>query len=135
MVAGVQGVLPFSSFSKVLSNHYPIGDFTKSLVENPPKALWTRELKVSLASLHNHSKDSDKNASNLSPRSRRQATICPSSLHRSSIQLIIISPLYFFLKQLAGVSNSSKLYKRGIRICTGTGIGAALSTCIQSPDW
>ncbi|KAF5344054.1 hypothetical protein D9756_011520 [Leucocoprinus leucothites] len=57
------------------------GDFTKSLVQNPPKALWTRELK------------------------------------------------------LAGVSNSSKLYKRGIRICTGTGIGAALSTCIQSPNW
>ena len=27
------------------------------------------------------------------------------------------------------------MYKRGIRICTGTGIGAALSTCIQSPDW
>ncbi|KXN82504.1 hypothetical protein AN958_02355 [Leucoagaricus sp. SymC.cos] len=65
--------------------HYMVagvqGDFTKSLVENPPKALWTRELKI------------------------------------------------------AGVSNSSKLYKRGIRICTGTGIGAALSTCVQSPDW
>lgn len=65
--------------------HYMVagvqGDFTKSLVKDPPKALWTRELK------------------------------------------------------LAGVSNSSKLYKRGIRICTGTGIGAALSTCIQSPDW
>jgi hypothetical protein len=27
------------------------------------------------------------------------------------------------------------MFKRGIRICTGTGIGAALSTCIQSPDW
>ncbi|KAF7351166.1 hypothetical protein MSAN_01679300 [Mycena sanguinolenta] len=35
----------------------------------------------------------------------------------------------------AGVSNSSKLYKRGIRVCTGTGLGAALSTCLQSPDW
>jgi hypothetical protein len=33
------------------------------------------------------------------------------------------------------VSNTSTLYKRGIRICTGTGIGAGLSTCIQSPDW
>lgn len=34
------------------SNQYrikplPIGDFTKGLVENPPKTLWTRELKVS----------------------------------------------------------------------------------------
>ena len=27
------------------------------------------------------------------------------------------------------------MFKRGIRICTGTGIGAALSTCIQSKDW
>lgn len=27
------------------------------------------------------------------------------------------------------------MFNRGIRICTGTGIGAALSTCIQSPDW
>ncbi|KAF7375604.1 hypothetical protein MSAN_00449000 [Mycena sanguinolenta] len=35
----------------------------------------------------------------------------------------------------AGVSNSSKLYKRGIRVCTGTGLGAALSSCLQSPDW
>jgi len=65
--------------------HYMIcgvqGDFTRSLVNDPPRALWTRELKF------------------------------------------------------AGVSNTSTLYKRGIRICTGTGIGAALSTCIQSPYW
>jgi hypothetical protein len=65
--------------------HYLIagvqGDFTRSLVENPPQTLWTRELKF------------------------------------------------------AGVSNTSTLYKRGIRVCTGTGLGAALSTCLQSPDW
>ncbi|KAI6036649.1 hypothetical protein BKA83DRAFT_85445 [Pisolithus microcarpus] len=65
--------------------HYLIcgvqGDFTKSLVNDPPKMIWTRELKF------------------------------------------------------AGVSNTSTLYKRGIRICTGTGLGAALSTCIQSPNW
>ncbi|TFK72520.1 hypothetical protein BDN72DRAFT_836089, partial [Pluteus cervinus] len=64
-------------------HHYMIcgvqGDFTRSLVNNPPKAIWTRELKF------------------------------------------------------AGVSNTSTLYKRGIRVCTGTGIGAALSTCLQSP--
>ncbi|KZT65479.1 hypothetical protein DAEQUDRAFT_716552 [Daedalea quercina L-15889] len=57
------------------------GDFTRSLVNDPPKYIWTREVKF------------------------------------------------------AGVSNTSTLYKRGIRICTGTGIGAALSTCIQSPNW
>lgn len=65
--------------------HYLIcgvqGDFTRSLVDNPPTHLWTRQLKF------------------------------------------------------AGVSNSSTLYKRGIRVCTGTGLGAALSTCLQSPDW
>ncbi|RXW15872.1 hypothetical protein EST38_g9985 [Candolleomyces aberdarensis] len=65
--------------------HYMIagvqGDFTRSLVEDPPKTLWTRELKF------------------------------------------------------AGVSNTSTLYKRGIRVCTGTGIGAALSTCLQSKNW
>jgi hypothetical protein len=65
--------------------HYLIcgvqGDFTRSLVNDPPTHLWTRQLKF------------------------------------------------------AGVSNTSTLYKRGVRVCTGTGIGAALSTCIQSPDW
>ncbi|KAJ2928288.1 hypothetical protein H1R20_g8796, partial [Candolleomyces eurysporus] len=65
--------------------HYLIcgvqGDFTRSLVENPPTRIWTRELKF------------------------------------------------------AGVSNTSTLYKRGIRVCTGTGLGAALSTCLQNPNW
>ncbi|KAJ7072637.1 hypothetical protein C8F01DRAFT_1243674 [Mycena amicta] len=67
--------------------HYIIcgvqGDFTQSLVENPPTHLWTRQLK---------------------PTSSR------------------------------AYPNTSRLYKRGIRICTGTGLGAALSTCLQSPD-
>ncbi|TFK44880.1 hypothetical protein BDQ12DRAFT_40544 [Crucibulum laeve] len=46
-------------------------------------------------------------------------------------------PTHVWTRQLkfAGVSNTSTLYKRGIRICTGTGLGAALSTCLQSPDW
>ncbi|KAF5357357.1 hypothetical protein D9758_005881 [Tetrapyrgos nigripes] len=65
--------------------HYMIagvqGDFTRRLVNDPPKTLWTRQVKF------------------------------------------------------AGVSNTSTLYHRGIRICTGTGIGAALSTCLQSPNW
>ncbi|KAJ7711701.1 hypothetical protein B0H16DRAFT_1744913 [Mycena metata] len=56
-------------------------NFTQALVDNPPRSLWTRQLKF------------------------------------------------------AGVSNTSKLYKRGIRVCTGTGLGASLSTCLQSPDW
>ncbi|KAK7057535.1 hypothetical protein R3P38DRAFT_1178263 [Favolaschia claudopus] len=46
-------------------------------------------------------------------------------------------PTHLWTRQLkfAGVSNTSTLYKRGIRVCTGTGIGAALSTCLQSPNW
>ncbi|KAH8712251.1 hypothetical protein GQ44DRAFT_742499 [Phaeosphaeriaceae sp. PMI808] len=67
------------------THHYMIcgvqGDFTKDLVTNPPKTVWTRELKF------------------------------------------------------AGVGHASAMFKRGIRVCTGTGIGAALSTCIQSPNW
>jgi hypothetical protein len=66
-------------------HHYMIcgvqGDFTKGLVSDPPKTVWTRELKF------------------------------------------------------AGVGYASAMFKRGIRICTGTGIGAALSTCIQSKNW
>ncbi|TFK74013.1 hypothetical protein BDN72DRAFT_854377 [Pluteus cervinus] len=65
--------------------HYLIcgvqGDFTRGLVQDPPRHLWTRELKF------------------------------------------------------AGVSNTSTLYRRGIRVCTGTGLGAALSTCLQSTEW
>ncbi|KAF8633334.1 hypothetical protein AX17_004506 [Amanita inopinata Kibby_2008] len=42
-------------------------------------------------------------------------------------------PTYIWTRELkfAGVSHSSTLYKRGIRVCTGTGLGAALSTCLQ----
>ncbi|KAH9036141.1 hypothetical protein EDB85DRAFT_2210343 [Lactarius pseudohatsudake] len=52
-------------------------------------------------------------------------------------KLVHDPPTHLWTRQLkfAGVSNSSTLYRRGIRVCTGTGIGAALSTCIQSPDW
>ncbi|KAF2276598.1 uncharacterized protein EI97DRAFT_473796 [Westerdykella ornata] len=37
--------------------------------------------------------------------------------------------------KFAGVGHASAMFNRGIRICTGTGIGAALSTCIQSKNW
>jgi hypothetical protein len=37
--------------------------------------------------------------------------------------------------QFAGLPYLSSLYRRGIAICTGSGIGAVLSTCLQSPDW
>ncbi|KZP29258.1 hypothetical protein FIBSPDRAFT_1038934 [Athelia psychrophila] len=76
------GIISEGTHSKY---HYLIcgvqGDFTRSLVDNPPTKIWTRQLKF------------------------------------------------------AGVSNTSSLYKRGIHVCTGTGIGAALSTCLQNPDW
>ena len=43
--------------------------------------------------------------------------------------------MYSFSHQFAGVSNTTAIYKRGIRVCTGTGLGAALSSCLQSPNW
>jgi hypothetical protein len=38
---------------------------------------------------------------------------------------------YRSLLQFAGISNTSSLYRRGIHVCTGSGIGAALSTCLH----
>ncbi|KAF8233328.1 hypothetical protein L208DRAFT_899095 [Tricholoma matsutake] len=84
------GVMEYHAFGIISEGtqskeHYLIcgvqGDFTRSLVNDTPTRIWTRQLKF------------------------------------------------------AGVSNTSALYKRGIRVCTGTGLGAALSTCLQSPDW
>ncbi|KAH9976187.1 hypothetical protein BGW80DRAFT_1203161 [Lactifluus volemus] len=48
-------------------------------------------------------------------------------------KLVSDPPTHLWTRQLkfAGVSNTSTLYRRGIRVCTGTGIGAALSTCLQ----
>ncbi|OAF57619.2 hypothetical protein VC83_05632 [Pseudogymnoascus destructans] len=37
--------------------------------------------------------------------------------------------------KFTGVGQASAMVNKGIRICTGTGIGAALSTCIQNPNW
>ncbi|KAG7090478.1 hypothetical protein E1B28_009592 [Marasmius oreades] len=51
--------------------------------------------------------------------------------------LVSNPPTHIWTRQMkfAGVSNTSAIYKRGIRVCTGTGLGAALSTCLQSPNW
>ena len=80
--------------------HYLIcgvqGDFTRSLVNDPPTHVWTRQLKV-----------------------------------RTRAVLFGLTSLTFLCAQFAGVSHTSTLYKRGIRVCTGTGLGAALSTCLQ----
>lgn len=65
--------------------HYMIvgaqGDWTRRLVNDPPKYLYTREMKF------------------------------------------------------AGLPYLAHLYKRGIMICTGSGIGAVLSTCLQLDNW
>ncbi|THG96727.1 hypothetical protein EW026_g5154 [Hermanssonia centrifuga] len=65
--------------------HYIIagvqGDWTRGLVNDPPKQLWTREMKF------------------------------------------------------AGLPYLAHLYRRGIAICTGSGIGAVLSTCVQLDNW
>ena len=89
------------------THHYMIcgvqGDFTKGLVSNPPKTIWTRQLKFGMP------------------------PFCIALLLQSLFAILTPFP--------AGVGHASAMFKRGIRICTGTGIGAALSTCIQSPNW
>lgn len=89
-------------------SHYMIcglqGDFTKDLITNPPKMVWTRELKFGTCAG------------------------CLSVLPKMDMPLTRSDGT-------AGVGHASAMFKRGIRICTGTGIGAALSTCIQSPNW
>ena len=37
--------------------------------------------------------------------------------------------------QFAGLPYLAHLYRRGIAICTGSGIGAVLSTCVQLDNW
>ncbi|KZT57454.1 hypothetical protein CALCODRAFT_469659 [Calocera cornea HHB12733] len=51
--------------------------------------------------------------------------------------LVERNPKYLWTRELKipHVSNTSKLYHKGIRVCTGTGIGSGLSTCMQSPNW
>ena len=80
------------------------GDFTKGLVDDPPKFVWTRELKF--------------------------GKVTSSSVSKKTGNVVETNS-----KNIAGVGHASAMFKRGIRICTGTGIGAALSTCIQSPNW
>ncbi|KAI9508553.1 hypothetical protein F5148DRAFT_1283931 [Russula earlei] len=51
--------------------------------------------------------------------------------------LVLNPPTHLWTRQLkfAGISNTSTLYRRGIHICTGSGIGSALATCLQNLDW
>ncbi|KIY63704.1 hypothetical protein CYLTODRAFT_457867 [Cylindrobasidium torrendii FP15055 ss-10] len=46
-------------------------------------------------------------------------------------------PTHLWTRELKvpAIGNTSSLYRRGIRVCTGTGLGAALSTCIQNDGW
>ena len=41
----------------------------------------------------------------------------------------------FTYSQFAGLPYLCHLYRRGIAICTGSGIGAVLSTCVQLDNW
>jgi len=52
-------------------------------------------------------------------------------------KLVDNPPQYIWTRELKfpGISHSAVIYKRGIEVCTGTGLGSALSTCLQSPDW
>ena len=47
MICGVQGGSQFRHSCIVILSDGLQGDFTRSLVNDPPKTLWTRQLKVS----------------------------------------------------------------------------------------
>lgn len=47
MICGVQGGFQFRDSCIATLNDGLQGDFTRSLVNDPPKTLWTRQLKVS----------------------------------------------------------------------------------------
>ena len=82
--------------------HYIIagvqGDWTRGLVSDPPKTLWTREMKV--------------------------------IAHMISAT-VFLTPR----PQFAGLPYLAHFYRRGIAICTGSGIGAVLSTTVQLDNW
>ena len=98
------GPYPSCSEGKHAKYHYMIcgvqGDFTRGLVNDPPRTLWTRQLKFA-------------GVSNTSTLYRR-----------------VHSRVMYTLD-----ADGCNWYSRGIRVCTGTGLGAALSTCLQSPNW
>ena len=84
--------------------HYMIagvqGDWTRELVADPPKYLYTRELKVSLIT-----------------------SFC-------GLNFLSQPPTQF-----AGLPYLAHFFRRGIAICTGSGIGAVLSTTMQLDNW
>jgi hypothetical protein len=55
----------------------------------------------------------------------RQLTVCCVSTRNSFLWINHRDA------QLTSFANSSTLYKRGVMVCTGTGIGTGLSTCLQ----
>lgn len=52
-------------------------------------------------------------------------------------RLVNDPPKYLYTREMkfAGLPYLAHLYKRGIMICTGSGIGAVLSTCLQLDNW
>jgi len=46
-------------------------------------------------------------------------------------------PTHLYAREMkfSGLPYLSSLYRRGIMICTGSGIGAVLSTCLQLDNW
>ena len=46
-------------------------------------------------------------------------------------------PTHLYTREMkfAGLPYLSSLYRKGIMICTGSGVGAVLSTCLQLDNW
>jgi hypothetical protein len=52
-------------------------------------------------------------------------------------QVVADKPTHMYTREMkfAGLPYLAHLYKKGICICTGSGIGAVLSTCVQLDNW
>jgi hypothetical protein len=51
--------------------------------------------------------------------------------------MVADKPTHLYTREMkfAGLPYLAHLYKKGICICTGSGIGAVLSTCVQLDNW
>lgn len=63
----------------------------------------------------------------------------PTHLYTRQLKVCLIvqsiMPCADALTKFAGLPYLAHLYRRGIAICTGSGIGAVLSTCVQLDNW
>ncbi|KZP09054.1 hypothetical protein FIBSPDRAFT_922576 [Athelia psychrophila] len=107
--------------------HYMVcgarGDYTKRLMAH------------ALATASTSGSNAASAASNRTSTSTASTAERTQAQEQSQTQAQTQTRLWTRQLKFPGVSHSTTLYRRGIRLCTGTGIGSALSVCIQNPNW